>query len=280
MKPGAAITRILLLVLITLPGVAAADEPSMPRDSIRNAAERVMQQHDYRSVRRRVLEQVPVEESSDDGFLLNMLSSIGRAIGDFLEWLFTGLFSPRNRVQQPTTPATPPAASGGGLDFSLAEFLLFVGLAALILLLVWIIAAIVRRSDARRKMDSSGLFDDEEELSDLSVPPGELAASTYESRAILMAREGNYRSAIRELLVGSMSWIERAGHIRYRKGLTNRDYVRAIWTQQDRRESYLETAIAFERIYFGRRPATADMFNGCLSSFQSSFREEEAAHKV
>ena len=113
-------------------------------------------------------------------------------------------------------------------------------------------------------------------LSDVTTPPGELAASTYESRAMQFASTGNYRAAIRELLLGSMSWIERAGLIRYRKGLTNRDYLRSVWRREDKREGYLITASKFEYVYFGRRTPTAEMFDMCLASFQGAFREEEA----
>ncbi len=90
-----------------------------------------------------------------------------------------------------------------------------------------------------------------------------------------MARDGNYRLAIRELLLGSMSWIERAGLIRYRKGLTNRDYVRSVWARMDKREAYLMTATQFEYVFFGRRVPTAEMFEQCLTSFRGAFREEE-----
>ena len=265
------------------PAIAAAqsDTAVIPRDSIRDAADRVMKQHDYRSVRRRMLEQIPDQSDADGGFLMNLLGSIGDAIGSFLEWLFAGLFSPRNTVPAaPPQQTSTPASTGGGIDFSFAHLLLFVGLAVLLVLVMWIIATVVKTSDGRRRLDCDGLFGDDEDPANLSIPPGELAASTYEGRAIQMARDGNFRSAIRELLIGSMSWIERAGLIRYRKGLTNRDYVRAVWRQLERREAYIETAITFERVYFGRREATAEMFRDCLSSFQSSFREEETTTTV
>ena len=277
--------QILLFVCISFFPASGSigQEPKadvIPTSTIRDAADRVMQQHDYRSVRRRVLEQIPDKPDGDGGFLLNLLDAVGDGVGNFLEWIFSGLFSRPNRVNpgRAPTPAAPPA--GSGPDFSFAKMLLFVGLAVLIVLVIWIVAAVVRTSDGRRKLNSDGLFGDDEDLANLSVPPGELAASTYEGRALQMSRDGNYRGAIRELLIGSMSWIERAGLIRYRKGLTNRDYVRAVWKQEPRRDAYIATAMAFERIYFGRREATAEMFRDCLTSFQSSFREEEADTKV
>ena len=255
----------------------AVQTDSLPSDQIRRSANRVMQQRDYRSVRRRVLENIPDDADVDKGFLQQSLRTIGSTVGDFFEWLFSGLFSPRaGRGAPAQTPAASPstASSGSGLDFSLGKVLLYIGLAVLIAVAIWIIATVLKVSDGNRKLNREGLFG-EENLSDLSVPPGELAASTYESRALQMANVGDYRGAIRELLIGSMSWIERAGMIRFRKGLTNRDYLRAVWRQEDRRVAYGATALEFERIYFGRREATREMFQDCLQSFQGSFREEE-----
>lgn len=243
---------------------------------IRDAADRVMQQRDFRSVRRRVLENVPDTASdSGGGFLGDTLGQMGRAVGDFLEWLFSGLSNPGTTRPGSAQGPAPTANGFDGLSFGLGNMLLYVGLATLIGISIWIIASVIRSRDRKRERDSAGLFDVDEWVTDLSVPPGELAVSTYESRAIQMAADGNFRGAIRELLIGGMSWIERAGLIRFRKGLTNRDYLRAIWREQDRRLAYDRTARQFERVFFGRRAATPEMFEECLQSFQRSFRDEE-----
>ena len=255
-------------------------------EQIREASQNVMQQPDYRAVRRRILENIVEDraESSGDGFLQQSLRAMGVAIGDFLDWIFTGIFSsgPGPRPAPTPTPTPAPApSSGGSMDFSVGKVLLFVSMAALLLTLVWIFSAILKASDGRRKIDKQGLFgDDEEDLSNLSVPPGELAASTYESRALKSAQDGNYRSAIRELLLGSMSWIERAGMIRFRKGLTNRDYILAVWREEERRFAFGRTALQFERVYFGRREATREMFDNCLQAFQGAFREESTTQTL
>jgi hypothetical protein len=248
----------------------------MPSELIRRSARRVMQQHDYRPVRRRVLENLPDDTDADKGFLQHSLRTIGRAVGDFFGWIVSGLFSSRARRAAPVAPVAPPTSRpvGNDLNFSFGEVVLYTGLAVLIGTVIWLIATVLKHSDGSRSLDRERLFG-EENLSDLSVPPGELAASTYESRALQMAKGEDFRGAIRELLIGSMSWIERAGLIRFRKGLTNRDYVRAVWRQEDRRVAYNATALEFERIYFGRREATREMFQDCLQSFQGFFREEE-----
>lgn len=274
-------THTSAVAAATTPGVSASDLSSQ---QIKDTANRVMQQKDFRGVRRRVLENVK-SDTGGRGFLLDSIAKMGTAVGDFFEWIINGIFNggskkPRARAmpRPPTaTSSSSSASSGGGsFYFSLGKLLLFVGLTVLVLVAIWLVASLLKKSDPNRKLDRSGLFGDEKAISNLSAPPGELAVSTYESRAISMAASGDYRLAIRELLIGSMSWVERAGLIRFRKGLTNRDYIRAVLRQEEQRTAYGRTALEFERVYFGRRVATAEMFDRCLESFQGSFREEEA----
>ncbi len=283
---------ILLLLLTTFVGsnrfVAAAPQASsLSSEQIREASRQVMQRHDYRSVRRRILENTATPDVETPrvqiGFLQSALESIGDAIGNFFDWIINGIFSsgPPKRVPVNNTPKpASTSSSSGNFEFSLTKVLLFLSLAALLATLTWLLAGVFKASDGRRRIDSDGLFGDEEDLSNLSVPPGELAASTYESRAVQMASDGKYRQAIRELLLGSMSWVERAGMIRFRKGLTNRDYIRAVWRDEDRRFAFGKTALEFERVYFGRRDASQEMFKDCLQAFQGAFREETTTQAV
>lgn len=260
------------------------DGGTLSDDAIDRAGEQVMNGHDFRSVRRRVLEKVEVKDL-DRGFLKEALSWVGsgirsvfEAIGDFFRWLFSGWGRNRSTGPPPAPAPLSPLPSSSGSGFSMPDLaglgtvLIFISVAAVIFVLIGLI---VKSIDARRKK-SEGLLDElGDALADVTTPPGELAASTYEGRALQMARDGNYRSAIRELLLGSMSWIERAGLIRYRKGLTNRDYVRSVWRRLDKREAYMLTATQFEYVFFGRRAPTAEMFEQCLTSFRGAFREEE-----
>ena len=282
---GFFLVKVILFVVfccLSLPSSVADEATSLPSVEIRRAASEVMQQQDYRGVRRRVLENLPDDGTgAGEGFLAKSIGSIGTAVSDFFSWIMSGLFRPRNirRGGPPPATTTPPpaaAAASSGFDFGFGKLLLFIGLGVLVVIAIWIIASVIKSSDGRRKANSDGLFGEDGVIADLAVPPGELAVSTYESRAIQFAREGNFHLAVRELLIGSMSWIERAGMIRFRKGLTNRDYIRAVWRHEDRRMAYAQTALEFEKVYFGRRQATREMFDECLHHFQGSFREEEA----
>ena len=106
------------------------------------------------------------------------------------------------------------------------------------------------------------------------VAPGEIAPEEYWRRAIAHGEGGRYREAIREILLGAMSSIERRGLIRFRKGLTNRDYRLAVGGTS--RESFALIANAFEIVTFGRREPTPESYRHCCQEFEKSFRAEDA----
>lgn len=266
------VQRYLLSALMLVTGMlpmtdVAVGDSRIPADAIRRSSQQVMEHNDFRSVRRRVLEEIPVDDM-DEGFLEGLLGSIGDAISDFFAWLF-----PANLRRPPRAPAATPSSTPTSFDgFDLSKVISILAILIVAGALIWILAKILpqHRNDPNR----SGIPSIAELAAEISVPPGELAVSTYESRAVMYGQKGDFSMAIRELLLGSMSWIERAGLIRFRKGLTNRDYVRAVWRQEEKRSAYLVTGSEFELIFFGRRAATEAMFERCLTAFQGAFREE------
>ncbi|MEQ9068845.1 MAG: hypothetical protein RLO18_19070 [Gimesia chilikensis] len=106
------------------------------------------------------------------------------------------------------------------------------------------------------------------------VSPAELAAATYLERAQELARSGNYHQAIIQLLYGSMSFIERSGWIRFRKGLTYRDYMRAARPHGLAGESLRQMIRTYEPLGFGRRVATREHFESTLQHYESAFQKE------
>ncbi|MBC7964335.1 MAG: hypothetical protein H7Z17_00295, partial [Fuerstia sp.] len=234
---------IIVIIAFATSSVRAAPAENGPMDGSRidQVGEQVMNSNEFRSVRRTVLEKLP-ETDVDKGFLAAALQWVGEKVGDvfgaifnFFRWLFSG-FGGSGTPRAPAQP-TPPSGSWDwnfGLS-GLGNAIVMVVILVIVLLLIVIAAMIVKSIDAKKRNRNGLLSDSEDILSDVTAPPGELAVSTYESRAIQFASAGNYRAGIRELLLGSMSWIERAGLIRYRKGLTNRDYVRSVWRRTDKR---------------------------------------------
>lgn len=245
---------------------------------IDRAGEEVMSRNEFRSVRRRILEKIDPADF-DQGFLEKIMgrtggivSTVFDAIGDFFRMLF-------GSPDQPGTPkatSTPATSSSGSSSLAwFSQLLVIVVICIVLFIVVMLTSFIVRRAD-RRRQELSGIADlGDDDPADLSVPPGELPANVYESRAVQMAAEGNFRGAVRELLLGSMSWIERAGMVRYRRGLTNRDYVRSVWRRRDKRDAFAVIALEFERVFYGRREANEKRYLHCLQNFRGAFREEE-----
>ena len=166
------------------------------------------------------------------------------------------------------------SSSGGAPQFDLGSLLFYIAIAVLAVLLVVLLIGVWKGIDRSR---TDGLIADlAEEAITPSRPPGDVPANEYEQRALAAAAGGDFRSALRELVLGSMSWTERAGLIRYRQGLCNRDYIRAVWRRMPQRESLLRIVSAFERVFYGRRSADATTFNLCLDEFRKSFAQEEA----
>jgi len=177
---------------------------------------------------------------------------------DFLEWLFGDDSS---------------SSTASEKSFSLASGLYYLALAALAVALLYLIVAIVRSSGQSSPVERSEFSADAEAILP-TQPPGDVPTNEYERRALAAAQAGDFRGALRELVLGSMSWTERAGLVRYRRGLTNRDYVRAVWRMVERRESLLQIVLAFERVFYGRRPADEATFDACLVEFRQSFLTE------
>lgn len=102
--------------------------------------------------------------------------------------------------------------------------------------------------------------------------PGEAEPEVYERRALQAARRGDITTALRELLLGSMAAAERAGCIRFRPGLTNRDYLRAFGNRPDAHRAFQLIAENFERAVYGHHSVAPDEFRACWQHFRNTLR--------
>ncbi len=224
-------------------------------DRIRAEINQVMEDRDFRAVRNRVK-----TEDSEQTFLDRWLENIERD---------------SNESGAGSTGSRNNSSSGSEVAGAFSRMFLILiipGIFAVLALIVFIIARTVDFSSG--KSTSRPLATTSGNPLALSAPPGELAVNEYERRALSMAAEGDYGGAIRELLLGSMSWIERKGLIRFRAGLTNRDYLRAVWRLQSQRTAFDNNALEFDKIYFGRRTATQSVFQSCLNHFRGAFHDD------
>ena len=148
--------------------------------------------------------------------------------------------------------------------------LFYAAITVLVVVLIVLLVSLFNSRAARQRVEVPEFMQDEDAINP-STPPGDVPSNEYERRARAAAEAGDFRTGLRELVLGSMSWTERAGLIRYRSGLTYRDYVRAVWRQVERRESLLSIVACFERVFYGRRDADQETFDVCLGQFQQSF---------
>lgn len=101
--------------------------------------------------------------------------------------------------------------------------------------------------------------------------PGETSADVYLERALQLADRGQYHAALAHLLLGGMSWIERRDWIRYRRGLTARDYLRSIRNHPLHYQGLKLVIEAHEPVEYGRRSATQAAFAAALRGYRAAF---------
>jgi len=157
------------------------------------------------------------------------------------------------------------------LDFCFTAWHGFFLIAVCVLIVFLIVKAIIEY-DRPVKLNTSGeggaSFDNEEP----ELVPGVLPADVYFNKAGELAAAGKYREAIAQLLLGAMSHVERAGLIKYRSGLTHRDYVRALREDETISLAMRNMVRTFEPLGFGRRIATQQHFEHTLNNYEKGFR--------
>lgn len=227
--------------------------PITEEREIREALELVLSNPEFRRLAPR---EKPEPEDAETGWLARLL-----------EWLEQWL-------------TTESSSKQAGEGWQLPALFLLIFRWVIYLLVAAVVAAVVvliYKAISRRSLPDDGSLQKPEargvEVS--SRPPGELPSEEYVSRALALAETADYKAAIRQLLLGTMSWIERNGLIRYRRGLSNRDYLRAVTAKARLRDPMLCIVLLFEQVYFGRRPATPEGFQYCLKEFRKSFRNEQ-----
>jgi len=155
------------------------------------------------------------------------------------------------------------------------QALAYAVLAAVCCLIIWLVVRAVQNYRGRNRIGARGRRNFEEGEGDL--PPGDLPADEYLRRAAELAQQGKFREAIGQLILGAISRAERAGLIRFRRGLTNRDYLRALRGQGRQHEAFRAIVGVYEPICFGRRTAEANHYLASLGEYQAGFREAAPA---
>jgi hypothetical protein len=74
-----------------------------------------------------------------------------------------------------------------------------------------------------------------------------------------------------------MSVTERGGLIRFRRGLTHRDYLRALRARAPQYQAFRTIVAVYEPICFGRRPAEISHYHTSLDGYETGFRQPLSA---
>lgn len=104
-----------------------------------------------------------------------------------------------------------------------------------------------------------------------SRAPGDLPADVYVTQARKLAEQGLFREAVVQLLMGAMSRVERAGWIRFRQGMTVRDYLRGVQQHPAAHQGMRSIVRVFEPLTFGRREPTQEHFDKSLKGYETGF---------
>jgi hypothetical protein len=171
----------------------------------------------------------------------------------------------------PASSSLPSVSVPAGLGAVLQVFawLMLIIVAGVIIFLV--VMAIKNYDGGNGTSELTGNVELQGEIEPES-PPGELPVDVYLAEARKLAAAGEYREAIAQLLLGAMSYAERAGLIRYRRGLTQRDYLHTLRGETTQYDAMRTMVRVYEPLGFGRRTPAKEHFDKSVSGYEQAFR--------
>lgn len=155
-----------------------------------------------------------------------------------LDWFFERLARLLERLPGPIGEAAGPSGTVAGWALLAAG-------GALVLAVLWLWLRGLRRTlRAETRLDTR---------------PDATAHTATEARdrADELAREGNYREAVRVLALAALLWLDERGRLRYEPHQTNREHLARLRDQpplHERLEPVVETA---DRVWYGKAPIDA-----------------------
>lgn len=155
----------------------------------------------------------------------------------------------------------------------LLQGLAYLGIALAVVLIVYLVVQALA-SWERRKTSGSDVATGGVSLFADDRSPGETPADEFIRQALELAGAGQFREAMAQLLLGGMSRIERDRLIRYRRGLTFRDYLRVLRSNPPAYGGFRAMVDQYEPVNFGRREATRQSFETALIGYRSGFPQE------
>jgi len=183
-------------------------------------------------------------------------SAIARWIRRVMEFIVQKLFG--------GSSARAPQAGGGGLVTILRALILLVVTAALI----YGAAKLARRFQARRKPAEEA--ETREALGE-EIPDDATAADLF-AIASDLARQGEYRKAIRRAFIALLCDLDQRGKLRIGRSKTNRDYLDAMRSEQRIYPTFSVMTVAFERTWYGQERPTEEEFQNFVTLYQEAVK--------
>lgn len=163
-------------------------------------------------------------------------------------------------------------SAGGGIGqvFAVLAWLLVAAICGLIL--YFVVRGLMERT-GDRALDNDADGDDEPRVGEEEAfaAPGDRPADAYVARARQLAGAGRFREAIAQLLLGAMSFVEHRELLRFRRGLTFRNYAAALSGLQAAQRAFRAIVRTYEPIEYGRREATRAHFEAAVASYEEGF---------
>lgn len=176
----------------------------------------------------------------------------------------------------PRSPATP----GGGVLGQLLQILAWVLLAAILILIVWLLVWAALRLEASSHTGTSAKIDEQEvdasRMEGLPIP-----AADARQDLLAMARScleaGDLGRAIVYAFAYQLVELDKCQFIHLSKGKTNRQYLRELNAWPQLAALVRLTMLAFEDVFFGRHAISRQRFQSCWDSLDDFHRHLEQA---
>ncbi|HEU4326997.1 MAG TPA: DUF4129 domain-containing protein [Roseiflexaceae bacterium] len=158
-------------------------------------------------------------------------------LGEFFDWLGRLL----ERLFEPLGDLPPGTGNVLGWVIAIIGGVLVVGVVIYLVLGV------------RRNLVSEVRVDEDD-------PEANLTARTALDQAGDLAREGDYRTAVRYLYLSALLWLDERDLLRYDRALTNREYLEQVRDNPDLRARLAPIVETFDRVWYGHTPLDAGSF--------------------
>ena len=94
------------------------------------------------------------------------------------------------------------------------------------------------------------------------------------AQARALAKQGDYRAAIRRAYIALLYELEQRGKLRLHRSKTNRDYLEDLRGEQFLYPSFVALTRIFERIWYGHTSATEFDFEGFLTGYREAVKSD------